>query len=210
MRGCAALPRRPLLCCGFPVQVRRLSLPASAEQPCSALLRPLVLDHLRVRALAGRLLVEVLELGKVPPLRDQRGDRRRVLADAVPAARRVADAVLGVVHPVLGLLGDVHDLEDPHEAVLGRVHLLEQLRVQLDAGLDVVVDRLVQEGLRHHRGRRAVLVEAELLAERVGVAAVVGEDRVADARQVRGLAHVVPVPACPHQDVVSEVTLCLV
>ena len=70
---------------------------------------------LRVRVL---LDVEVLELLEVVPALDERPERRRVLADAVPAAGRVADLVLRVGDPVLRLERDALDLEDAHLAVL--------------------------------------------------------------------------------------------
>jgi len=52
------------------------------------------------------------------PALDERPERRRVLADAVPAAGCVADLVLRVGDPVLGLERDALDLEDAHLAVL--------------------------------------------------------------------------------------------
>lgn len=84
----------------------------------------------RAQKLKPRLLaVEVLQLGEVLPLGDEALERGRVLTHTVPAARRIADAVLWVGHPCLRLTGDVEHLEDPHEPMLRGVHLFEELRI---------------------------------------------------------------------------------
>jgi len=74
--------------------------------------------HRRRRAVLVESKVGVLELLEVVPALDERPERRRVLADAVPAAGCVADLVLRVGDPVLGLERDALDLEDAHLAVL--------------------------------------------------------------------------------------------
>merc|ERR1712093_473207 len=61
----------------------------------------LLFDKLRIRALLAALLIEVLELREVAPALDERLHRRRVLPSAVPAARRVALAILRVGVPLL-------------------------------------------------------------------------------------------------------------
>mmetsp|Transcript_142040 Transcript_142040/g.441672 ORF Transcript_142040/g.441672 Transcript_142040/m.441672 type:complete len:231 (+) Transcript_142040:517-1209(+) len=90
--------------------------------------------------------------------------------------------------------------------MLGRVHLLEEPLVHPHAGGHVGHAELVQQGPRHHRGRRVVRVEAELVALRVVVPAVLREDGVADAGQVRRLGQVVATAAGPDEHVVRQVS----
>merc|ERR1711933_177594 len=91
--------------------------------------RALLLDQLCVRTLTTARLVEVLDLRKIPPHRNELVQRRGVLADAVPTPRGVALSVGGIRYPGSALLGDVLHSEHLHEAVLRRVHLLEQVAV---------------------------------------------------------------------------------
>mmetsp|Transcript_8685 Transcript_8685/g.29745 ORF Transcript_8685/g.29745 Transcript_8685/m.29745 type:complete len:364 (+) Transcript_8685:3-1094(+) len=157
--------------------------------------------------------VEVLELAEGLPLVDEPLDRRRVLARAVPGARRVAEEVRRVLDPVLGLLGHLLDLEDADLAVLGRVRGLPAARVEVRAlaaaAVAAVGRQLVEQRLGHGRRRPAALVEAEVLARRV-VRAEVVVDRVADARHVGRLGQVVAAAARPDQDVVRQVAHDLV
>mmetsp|Transcript_21245 Transcript_21245/g.61325 ORF Transcript_21245/g.61325 Transcript_21245/m.61325 type:complete len:220 (-) Transcript_21245:1551-2210(-) len=67
-----------------------------------------------------------------------------------------------------------------------------------------MVDCLVEERSCHHWCGGTVLVEAELLAQGIVVAAVLRKHRVANAGQVRRLTHVVAVPACPNQHVICK------
>ena len=89
------------------------------------------------------MLVEVLELREVDAPRDQLAQGRRVLADAVPGPRRVADAVRRVARPLLRGLGHLEDLEDAHLVEARRVGLAEQGRVGGDAGALLVRVELV-------------------------------------------------------------------
>eukprot|EP00415_Alexandrium_ostenfeldii_P001048 UN1048 len=111
----------------------------------------LLLDEPRVRALAARALVEVLQLREVLALRNELLKGWGVLADAVPAAGGIADTVLRVGDPVLALLRDVHDLVHAHETVLRGVDLLEEPLVHPHIGGHVVLAELVEKGPCHHR-----------------------------------------------------------
>merc|ERR1712216_639781 len=64
---------------------------------------PLLLNHLSVSALRT-FLVEVLNLSKTPPLLQEPLDGWWILANTVPATRRIANQVLRVSHPILTLL----------------------------------------------------------------------------------------------------------
>mmetsp|Transcript_4197 Transcript_4197/g.9520 ORF Transcript_4197/g.9520 Transcript_4197/m.9520 type:complete len:316 (-) Transcript_4197:1873-2820(-) len=179
-------------------QERRLKL-TTASTAAQLLLHQLCVGTLRTA------FVEVLDLRKIPPLGDELLEGWGVLADAIPAAGRIADAVLGVGDPVLALLGDIHDLVHAHQAVPRGVYLLEESLVHPHTRGHVVHHKLVEQRLRHHRGRRLVRVEAELVALGIVVTAMVREDGVADPGQMRRFGKVISITAGPDKYVVGHV-----
>mmetsp|Transcript_8845 Transcript_8845/g.28034 ORF Transcript_8845/g.28034 Transcript_8845/m.28034 type:complete len:537 (+) Transcript_8845:4514-6124(+) len=153
--------------------------------------------------LAAALGVEVLQLREVLPARDERRQRGRVLANAIPRPGRVAPPVGGVRHPLLRLERDAPHLEDANLPVPRGEDVLEEGLVGGDPAL-AVHRELVEQALLHHRRGLPALVEAKLGARRVARADV-AEDRVADAGHVRRLCKVVASAARPDEHVVGEV-----
>jgi len=134
---------------------------------------PLLFYQLGVGTLLSAFCIKVLQLFKVPPFCDQWCQCRWVLADTIPAPRCIAHTIFWIGDPVLGLLGYIEYLEDPQQTVLCCVNFFPVLFVQLHAIFHIVVNSLVEERLCHHRCGRSILVEAELLAQRVVITTVV-------------------------------------
>jgi len=78
-----------------------------------------------------------------------RWETRRILTRAIPASRMIAQAILGICTPCLGLVIDVEDLEQTQEAILGSVYFFKEFRIHVNARLFVVVAHLVQHRCSH-------------------------------------------------------------
>jgi len=86
------------------------------------------------------------------------------------------------------------------------MHLLEEVGIQFDAFLRAGHDQLVEQTLCHHGRRRSVLIERELVALWVLVAAMVGEDGIRNSGKVRAFREVAVLGVGPYEHVIRKVT----
>mmetsp|Transcript_39854 Transcript_39854/g.95662 ORF Transcript_39854/g.95662 Transcript_39854/m.95662 type:complete len:479 (-) Transcript_39854:602-2038(-) len=165
-----------------------------------------LLNVLGVRRFFSPFSVEILELGKILPLGNQRLQGRRILADTIPASRFVTNAIVRIRHPLLGLQRHILHLENPHQPMLGCVRFCEPLGIRLHIRLDIMAVQLVQQRLRHHGSRLPTLIKPKLTASRIVVTTDIREHRIADARHVRGLGQIIAVAPSPDQHIIGQVS----
>jgi len=95
------------------------------------LARPLLFYQLGVGTLLSTpgFHIEVFQLFKIPPFCYQWCQCRGVLADTIPAPRRIANTIVWISNPILGLLGHIEYLVNPQQTILCLVDFFPVLAV---------------------------------------------------------------------------------
>mmetsp|Transcript_41731 Transcript_41731/g.95779 ORF Transcript_41731/g.95779 Transcript_41731/m.95779 type:complete len:275 (-) Transcript_41731:662-1486(-) len=190
------------------LRLRDLQVTTTAKSRCSSTTTAFfLLDHSGVCTHLS-LRIEVLNLCEVSSLLNQRLQGRRILPNAIPASRCIANSVRWVRVPFLAFLRGIDDFIHPHSAIPGCVHVLEERLIHLHP-INAMLDKPVQQRLGHHWGRRVVSMEPELHTLGIIITAVIREHRVPNPCQVGRLSQVISMSSCPHQDVVSQMSDCI-